>query len=77
MAKLLSLGCSSILRCRFASANSLRCNHGVTSADKRRRVDFSHAREALKSKTTIDLLKSYLIYSLFKYDTFVDNSFKV
>ncbi len=65
---------SRCIRYSYPTVTRVRC---ASTDNTRPTVDFSDARKALKSKSTIDLIKSYLIYSLFKYDIFVDNSFKV
>ena len=59
------------------TASSWFSSTGSSVNSDRPRVDFSDAKEALKAKSTVQLIKSYLIYTLFKYDSFVDNSFKV
>lgn len=61
----------------LSSSGAVRDGDSVGSTSARAHVDFSNAQEAFKSKTTSELIKSYLIYSLFKYDSFVENSAKV
>ena len=40
-------------------------------------VDFSDTAEAYKSRSTRELLRSYLVFKVLQYDIFVNNSYKV
>ena len=63
-------------RCRLVRLVSANTRSNAES-NGRVDIDFSDAKEALKTKSSVELLKSYLIYTLFKYDIIVDNSLRV
>ena len=48
---------------------------GADLADSR--PDFSDTSVAYKTKTTSELLRAFLVFKLFQYDTIVTNSYKV
>ena len=40
-------------------------------------VDFSNTKDAFRSKTFSDMLRHYVVYKAFSYDSLVDNAHKV